>query len=167
MYSTYFPLFAYDTNRLYADDLKTVETVVNNELNNFCHWLYATKVTINVKKSYFIIFKPVQKRINYQPCIRILDNNDNGFALLEGKDYVKFLGVLIDKKLTRKPHTDHIASKISEIVGIIAKLRHHVPLNTLLQIYRSLIFPYTLYGILVWGQASQCDLKKILTLQKM
>ena len=91
---------------------------------------------------------------------------NNGFALLECKDYVKFLGVLIDKNLTWRPHIDHIASKISKIVGIIARLRHHVPLNTLLQIYRSLIFPYTLYGIPVWGQASQCDLKKILTLQK-
>ena len=49
---------------------------------------------------------------------------------------------------------------------MIARLRHHVPSNTLLQICRSLIFPYTLYGILAWGQASQCDLKKILTLQK-
>ena len=29
------------------------------------------------------------------------------------------------------------------IVGIIARLRHSVPLNTLIQIYRSLIFPYT------------------------
>ena len=57
-------------------------------------------------------------------------------------------------------------SKISKIVGIIARLRHHVPLNTLLQIYHSLIFPYPLYGVPVWGQASQCDLKKILTLQK-
>ena len=27
-------------------------------------------------------------------------------------------------------------------------------------------FPYTLYGVTVWGQASECDLKKILTLQK-
>ena len=61
---------------------------------------------------------------------------------------------------------DHIASTISKIVGIIARLRHHIPLNTLLQIYRSLIFPYTLYGVHVWGQASQCDLKTILTLQK-
>ena len=36
------------------------------------------------------------------------------------------------------------------------------------QIYRSLIFPYTLYGTCIpaWGQASQCDLKEILTLQK-
>ena len=79
---------------------------------------------------------------------------------------MKFLGVLIDKNLTWRPHIDHIASKISKIVGIIARLRHHVPLNTLLQIYRSLIFPYTLYGIAAWGQAAQSDLKKILTLQK-
>ena len=73
---------------------------------------------------------------------------------------------LIDKNLTWRPHIDHIASKISKIVGIIARLRHHVPLNTLLQIYRSLIFPYKLYGVPVWGQASQCGLKKILILQK-
>ena len=162
-----FYLFADDTNLLYADnDLKTLETVVNNELINVCHWLNANKLTINAKKSNFVIFRPAQKRINHQPCIRIPDNNNNGFALLECKDYVKFLGVLIDKNLTWRPHIDHIASKISKIVGIIARLRHHVPLNTLLQIYRSLIFPYTLYGVLVWGQASQCDLKKILILQK-
>ena len=54
----------------------------------------------------------------------------------------------------------------AKIVGIIARLKHHVPLNTLFQIYRSLIFPHTLYGVPVWGQASHCDLKKILTLQK-
>ena len=63
-------------------------------------------------------------------------------------------------------HIDHIASKISKIVGILARIRNHVPLNILLQIYRSLIFPYTLYGIPVWGQAAQRDLEKILILQK-
>ena len=124
------------------------------------------KLTINAKKSNFVIFTPAQKRINDQPCIRIPDIINNGFVLLECKDYVKFLGVLIDKNLTWRPHIDHITSKISKIVGIIARLRHHVPLNILLQIYRLLIFPYTLYGVPVWGQASQCDLKKILTLRK-
>ena len=113
-----------------------------------------------------MIFRPAQKRINHQPCIRIPDNKNNAFALLECKDYVKCLGVLIGKNLTWRPHIDHIALKISKLVGIIARLRHHVPLNTLLQIYHLLIFPCTLYGILAWGQASQSDLKKILTLQK-
>ena len=70
------------------------------------------------------------------------------------------------ENLTWKPHIDHIASKISKIVSILARKRHHVPLNIFLQIYRSLIFPYTLYGIPVWGQAAQRDLEKILILQK-
>ena len=74
--------------------------------------------------------------------------------------------MLIDKNLTWKPHIDHIASKISKIVGIHARIRHHVPFNILLQIYRSLIFPCTPYGVPVWGQAAQCDFKKILILQK-
>ena len=45
-----FYLFADDTNLLYADnDLKTLETVVNNELNNLCRWLNANTLTINAK----------------------------------------------------------------------------------------------------------------------
>ena len=71
------------------------------------------------------------------------------------------MGVGIDKNLSWRPHIDFIALKTSKIVGTLARLRHHVP-----QIYRSLIFPYTLYGIPVWGQAAQRDFKKNLTLQK-
>ena len=63
-------------------------------------------------------------------CIRIPNNNNNGFVLLEEKDYVKFWGVLIDMNLTWRPHIDCIASKISKIVVILARLRHHVPLKT-------------------------------------
>ena len=82
------------------------------------------------------------------------------------QDYVKFLGVFIDKNLTWKYHIDYIASKINRAVGIISRLRHSLPLNTLLQIYRSLIFPYTYYGIATRGQAALGYLKKVFTLQK-
>ena len=74
--------------------------------------------------------------------------------------------MLIDKNLTWKPHIDHIALKISKTVGILARIRQHVPLSVPLQIYRSLIFLYMLYGIPVWGQAAQRDLEKIRILQK-
>ena len=122
-----FYLFADDTNLLYAD--KDLETVVNTELKNVCDWLNANILTINVKKSNFVVFRPRQKRSNHKTCIRIPDNNNNGFVLLEETDYVKFLGVLIDKNLTWRPQIDYIASKISKIVGILARLRHHVPIN--------------------------------------
>jgi len=39
--------------------------------------------------------------------------------------------VLIDENLSWKHHILHIASKISTSIGIIARLRHFVPLNTL------------------------------------
>ena len=42
-----------------------------------------------------------------------MDNNNNGFALRESKDYVNFLEVLIDKNLSWGPHVDQIASMIS------------------------------------------------------
>ena len=98
-----FYLFADDTNLLYPDtDLKSLETIVNTELKNVCNWLNANKLTINAKKSNFIVFRPIQKRIDHQTCIRILDNNNNGFVLLECKDYVKSLGVLIVPRICVK-----------------------------------------------------------------
>jgi len=49
---------------------------------------------------------------------------------------------------------------------MISRLRHSVLLNTLIQIYRSLIFPYTYYGIAAWGQAAQVYFRKVFILQK-
>ena len=59
--------------------------------------------------------------------IRIHNKASNSDIFLKCKDYAKFLGVLIDKNLTWKYHIDHIASKISRVVGIIARLGHSVP----------------------------------------
>ena len=54
-------LFADDTNLIYADkNLKSLEAVVNNELVNVSHWLNANKLTLNTKKSNFVIFRPPQ-----------------------------------------------------------------------------------------------------------
>ena len=135
-------------------------------MQKVCDWLNANKLTINAKKSNFVIFRPSQKKLNYQIKLRIYNNASSSDTFLECKDYVKFLGVLIDKNLSWKYHIDYIASKISRVVGIISRLRHSVPLNTLIQIYRSLIFPYTYYGIAAWGQAAQAHLRKVFILQK-
>ena len=78
---------------------------------------------------------------------------------------MKYLGVLIDSKLTWKHHISHIASKISKSVGIICRLRHLAPFLTLLNIYRSLLYPYLSYGLVAWGQAAKSRMEKILILQ--
>ena len=79
---------------------------------------------------------------------------------------IKYLGILIDWNLTWKYHISYITSKISKTIGVIARLRHFVPSSTLLMLYRSLVSPYLLCGLTVWGQAPQIYLNQILVLQK-
>ena len=82
---------------------------------------------------------------------------------MERQDYVKYLGILIDKNLTWKYHIDYVASQISRTIGIIARL---IPLCTLPPVYRPLIAPYLSYGKIAWGQAAKSNLCKISLLQK-
>ena len=83
------------------------------------------------------------------------------FSPLECKDYVQYLGILIDKNLNWKGHIDLIALKVSKTIGTIAKLRQFVPLSIIVKLHQSLIFPYLIYGISSWGQASQSTLDKL------
>lgn len=162
-----FFLFADDTNLLYANkDLKLLELTVNNELIKLCDWLTANKLTLNIKKSNFVIFKPYQKKTTLEVNIKMYDNSLQKYVDLECKEHVKYLGLLIDSKLSWKCHIDYISTKISKTIGLFSKLRHFVPQDTLITLYWSLIQPYLNYGICAWGQASKSNLNKLLILQK-
>ena len=108
---------------------------------------------------------PTKKKIN-QVQLKLFHPNTNSVAYLEQQDYVKYLRILIDKNLSWKYHIDYVASKIGRTIGIIARLRHFIPLSTLLTIYRSLVAPYLTYSVIAWGQAANTNLLKILILQK-
>ena len=59
-----FYLFADDTNLLYANkNLKSLESTVNNELSEVYAWLIANKLSLNIKKSNFVIFRPRQEKL--------------------------------------------------------------------------------------------------------
>ena len=74
---------------------------------------------------------------------------------------------MIDENLSWKDHIHTLTTKISKTVGLIAKLRHIVPNQTLLNIYKSLIVPYITYGLTSWGNASDTLLNKVLVFQNM
>ena len=84
---------------------------------------------------------------------------------IEEKNYIKYLGICIDKNLNWAPHIQHINSKISKYLGILFRLRHFLTLNTLKQIYYSLIQPYLHYGIMRWGNTYPSRLTKVQTKQ--
>jgi len=49
---------------------------------------------------------------------------------------------------------------------MIARLRHLVPIASLLNIYWFLIEPYISYGLITWDQAANIHLNKVVILQK-
>ena len=75
--SLVFFLFADDTNILYTDKhFRSLESAINSELANVYEWLTANRLTLNTKKSNFVIFRPRQKVITYQPkcyCMAMID----------------------------------------------------------------------------------------------
>ena len=125
-----FFLFADDTTLLFAHkNLKVLEQVVNSELTKVSEWLVLNKLSLNIKKSNYVIFCPTQKKFNKEISIKMYDNSAHGFCSLERKDFVKFLGILIDCNLKWKHHINFISLKISKTIGILARLRHFIQLK--------------------------------------
>ena len=85
---------------------------------------------------------------------------------LECVSEIKFLGITVDDKLSWRPHINNISNIISHNIGIINRLKFHIPSSSLLTLYFSLILPYLNYGILAWGNTHQTLLDKLLLLQK-
>ena len=118
------------------------------------------KLSLNTKKSNFVIFRPYQKRMNFDVTIKLFDDK-NSLILLERKDYVKYLGILIDSTLTWKQHILFISSKISNSLVIISRLTHFVPTDTLLSKHIS-IFDSALYNLWYCCMGSRWSNKSVL-----
>ena len=70
----------------------------------------------------------------------------NGIQLSQVND-VKFLGIMMDDKLTWKKHIEHISKKIAKSIGIMYRLKPFVNTETLLSLYYTLVYPYLLVAL--------------------
>ena len=52
---------------------------------------------------------------------------------------VKYLGMMVDDKLVWDQHVDYISSKITRNIGILKRMRHFIPQESLLLLYYTLI----------------------------
>ena len=87
-------------------------------------------------------------------------------VIIEKLDSTKFLGILLDKHLTFKPHIAFISSKIAKNLGILFKIKHYLPRDIRLNLYYSFIYPYLIYGINIWGGNYPTRLQPLIILQK-
>ena len=77
-----------------------------------------------------------------------------------------FLGVIHHENLSWKLHILNVSRKISKSVGIIHKSSFCLSAVSLRTLYFSLVYPYLIYCIIVWGSTFQTNLKRIITLHE-
>ena len=122
-----FYLFADDTN-IYckAENLDQLQSVVNKELKKLKVWLDTNKLSLNIDKTNFIIFKSPQRSSSDIVNIKI------GNLPVKRTYYVKFLGVLLDETLLWKYHLTELSKKLARTCGMFFKVRHFLPINVLI-----------------------------------
>ena len=86
--------------------------------------------------------------------------------LINQVNETKFLGVMVDDKLSWASHINYISKKISKGIGILCKARKYLPRNCLVTLYYSFVYPYLNYCLEVWGKATENYISKIHKLQK-
>ena len=155
-----FTLFADDTNITHSDlDINNRATTVNTELKLISTWLLSNKLSLNTDKTKYIVFtgnKIITNDIEIVICNTKIAKTST----------MKYLGVYIDHKLTWRDHIDYVTNKISKSNGILHKIKHLLPKETLTTLYYTLIYPYIQYCILVWGMAFNKTLNPLVIMQK-
>ena len=159
--SAHFTLFADDTTLTcsksnYSDLI--VDT--NTNLALLYEWTVNNRLSLNANKTSVLLFS---NRISDVISPLLLVVND---VPVFCENSVKFLGVSIDRRLSFADHINSICTKISKTIGIFYRIRFNIPESVLINLYYSLVYPYLIYGVLLWGDASLIHLHPLIILQK-
>ena len=153
--------FADDTNLLFSmKNPKLLSKVINKELKNLYEWLCSNRLSLNASKTEFLIFRPPKVTLNERVTLRL-----NGVTIFESPK-IKYLGIILDSRLTWKHHVNEICKKLGRSLGMIYKTRKLCNENILRSLYFSLFNSHASYGLAVWGQCQSENFSKIERLQK-
>ena len=142
--------------RMYADDTTlttsaedpcVLEHKMNYDMNLIQSWLSANKLTLNVKKTKYMLIGSQFKLSQINSDFTVKVNN----TPLERVIKHKSLGVQIDESLNWRPHIHTISKKIAAGIAILKRVSHFIPFDTRVNMYNALVMPYftvVLYGVI-------------------
>ena len=107
-------LFADDTNIFCSErNLTDLQLTLNRELGKLLVWFSVNKLSLNLSKTNYILFRNRSADTDLNICIHTIN-------VTRVKSF-KCLGIIIDANLNRKPHIQLVKSKLSKTLSIIYK----------------------------------------------
>ena len=78
---------------------------------------------------------------------------------------VKYLGLHIDNSLTWKCQIENLKGKVSRAIGLLKYCKNFVSMESLKDIYRSIVEPHLNYCCSVWGSSNITRIESLQNLQ--
>ena len=152
-------LFADDTSlHLSHKDIKTLQLNVENELDKVDTWMRSNRLSINYNKTAYMILNATRSQnCNFEISM-------NGLRIQQ-TDSSKYLGVIIDNKLSWKPQISSLCGKLSQACGVVCKIRHLGDMKILHLIYFSLFHSHLHHCIIDWGRTYKTVIQPVQVLQ--
>ena len=154
-------LYADDTVLFsHANDNALLQKGLQTTLNKFQKWCQMNALTINVKKTKFMIFG-TRSKIKKAKKLKL---QVNGQPLQQVPSY-KYLGVTLDSVLSYSHHISMVINTVSHKAYILSKIRPFITTYSSIRIYKSMILPYFDYADIIIDKANQTDLDKLQRMQ--
>lgn len=158
---------------MYSDDTTTIHSAHNQEeleqkvqedLERVQRWFDANKLSLNTKKTVYMIVSPSGSRItDFKLELRKTQLN----RIMPG-DTTKLLGFLLDDKLSYAKHITSIENKLRSANYALRRIKTMLDRNTKLNVYRALFESHLLYGTTIWsGEINKKQLKALNKQQKI
>jgi hypothetical protein len=151
-------MFADDTNISTQGKTDTeIQERLNTDLENVHQWLTSNKLTLNKKKTEYMIVGSRQRisNISTDPIVKL------GDSTIKRVNKSKTLGVIVDEHLSWNDQIQSIVSKSSKGIGMIRRIKKFVPQSTLLKVYNAIVLSHFDYCSLVWDNCSDYLLDKL------
>ena len=129
-------MFADDTNISTQGKTDTeIQERLNTDLENVHQWLTSNKLTLNKKKTEYMIVGSRQRIPNIltDPIVKL------GDSTIKRVNKSKTLRVIVDEHLSWNDQIQSIVSKSSKGIGMIRRIKKFVPQSTLLKIYNAIV----------------------------
>jgi len=161
-------LFADDTGFLKSSpSLNTLFSDANEELLKASLWFQANKLSLNVSKTKYIVFRSNKMPLDENVCKLRIGNEELIRIGNNCKDkYYKFVGIRFDEFLNWEHQTNHVASKVASATFALNQTKNILPQNTRKLIYNSLVRSHLDYGNISWGLKNTKNIARIIKLQK-
>ena len=172
-------LFADDSSFLISGkNFNELVEILNSELKKICDWFRCNEMSLNAKKTKFMIFNKKENSIIWDEIdIKLNFNNENennpenikslGYVNLSSEiPAIKFLGVYIDPQLNFKFHINYLRKKISNSLYFLNKVKHTLCLESMTTLFHSFINSHLMYCLPAWSCGLESSLKPLIVLQK-